>query len=843
MIAIIGCAVVVYGQNLGGLIALHACLTVTREVIMVTQKEKQFISFLVVCLIVGLFVVGAVPGAESANVIKNGSFEQAAGEKPANWSTDTWGGEASFEYASIGKTGSRSVMVASESGADAGWTQTVKVKPNYKYRLSAWIKTEGLERKGGRGALLNIHNIQNVRTKSVTGTSDWTKVQAEFEASTDSIQINCLFGGWGNATGKAWFDDVTLEELEKIVHVARTVEAKVNINVGEVSADAISPYIYGQFIEHLGRCIYGGIWAEMLEDRKFYFPVPAKGDIWRLTGAQARVLAASPWKVIGPAEAVTMVKENVYVGRHSPQINLTGYMKVGGIYQEELGLVAGKKYTGRIILAGDSKAGPVKVSLVWGPGDDDRDTVTIKRLSRSDKKTSLSFTSKASTDNGRLEIVGLGKGTFTIGTVSLMPADNVEGFRADTLELLKKLNSPVYRWPGGNFVSGYDWRDGLGERDKRPTRTNPAWTGIETNDMGLDEFVRLCELIGTEPMIAVNTGFMDAYSAAAEVEYANGSAKTPMGKWRAQNGHSKPYGVKWWCVGNEMFGRWQLGYMQLNHYVLKHNWVEEKMRQVDPTIKTIGVGEAGNWSEGMLKSCAENMDLISEHFYCQERGDLIEHVRQIPNQVKRIADAHRKYRSTLPSLEGKDIRVSLDEWNYWYGPHPYGELGTRYFLKDALGIAAGLHEYFRNSDIYFMANYAQTVNVIGCIKTTKTAAGFATTALPLMLYREHFGTLPVSVGEMEGPLDISAALTEDKKALTVAIVNPTQDTYKLDLNLTGPAPQGKAETWIITGDNPRAYNNPGETPNVAITEADDTDISQTVAIKPLSISLYKVSVK
>jgi len=251
----------------------------------------------------------------------------------------------------------------------------------------------------------------------------------------------------------------------------------------------------------------------------------------------------------------------------------------------------------------------------------------------------------------------------------------------------------------------------------------------------------------------------------------------------------------------------------------------------------------GDWSNGMLRNCAENMDLLSEHFYCHERGDLLEHVRQIPNQVKRIADAHREYRRTIPGLEEKGIRVALDEWNYWYGPHPYGELGTRYFLKDALGIAAGLHEYFRNSDIYFMANYAQTVNVIGCIKTTKTAAGFATTALPLMLYRKHFGQLPVAVGEMEGPLDISAALTKDKKYLTVAIVNPTYDTYKLDLNIHGVTTSAKADTWLITGDDPGAYNNPGETPNVAIEEPEDTDLAETVTVSPLSIKLYKVRVK
>ncbi|MCU0917023.1 MAG: alpha-N-arabinofuranosidase, partial [Planctomycetes bacterium] len=605
------------------------------------------------------------------------------------------------------------------------------------------------------------------------------------------------------------------------VPVAEAGQPAAQAGVAEVAIDAakvrepISPYIYGQFIEHLGRCIYGGIWAEMLEDRKFYFPVPADKEIWRLTREQARVLAASPWKVIGAGTPVQMVKEDAFVGEHTPQIAAPGDGTTVGIYQEELGLVKGKAYVGYVYLTAEGKVAPVTVSLAWGQGEADKAVQTIKSVGGKYAKASFKFTAGGDSDNGKLTIATSGKGKLKIGCVSLMPADNVEGFRKDTLGVLRQLDAPVYRWPGGNFVSGYDWRDGLGDRDRRPTRTNPAWTGIETNDMGMHEFVRLCELIQSEPMIAVNTGFGDAYSAAAQVEYANGSTDTPMGKWRAKNGTAKPFGVKWWCVGNEMWGNWQLGYMQLRHYVLKHNWVEEKMRQVDPSIKTVGSGDVGNagersWTRGMLTSCAGNMDMISEHFYCRSREDIAEHVQQIPSQVKRIADAHRKFRAELPSLKGKDVRIALDEWNYWYGPHVFGELGTRYFLKDALGIAAGLHEYFRNSDIIFMANYAQTVNVIGCIKTTKTAAEFDSTGIPLMLYRKHFGTIPIAVEHQAAPLDISAALTADKKALTVAVVNPTKDPAQLKLNLSALKLKGQARTWVIAGDDPLVYNQPGE---------------------------------
>src|SRR5262249_709260 len=161
-----------------------------------------------------------------------------------------------------------------------------------------------------------------------------------------------------------------------------------------------------------------------------------------------------------------------------------------------------------------------------------------------------------------------------------------------------------------------------------------------------------------------------------------------------------------------------------------------------------------------LTNCADRMNLISEHFYVfRPEEDVAAHVELVPKNIRRIVEAHRQYRKEIPSLQGKDIRVSMDEWNYWYGPHVFGELGTRSFLKDGLGIAAGLHEYFRNTDIIYMANYAQTANVIGCIKTTKTHAEFESTGLVLKLYRDHFGSIPIQVTAQAAPLDFSAALT------------------------------------------------------------------------------------
>jgi alpha-N-arabinofuranosidase len=423
-----------------------------------------------------------------------------------------------------------------------------------------------------------------------------------------------------------------------------------------------------------------------------------------------------------------------------------------------------------------------------------------------------------------------------------MPADNVDGFRPEVLRVLRELDAPVYRWPGGNFVSGYDWTDGVGDRDRRPPRKNPAWLGVEHNDFGLDEFMVFCRLLKTEPYIAVNSGLGDVQSAVEEVQYANAAADAPMGKLRAQHGHAEPYAVKFWGIGNEMYGGWQLGHMPLEKYIEKHNRFYKAMKAADPTLELVAVGAVGKWSEGMMQHCADSMQLVSEHFYCQGQPGLYGHVRQIPNHVRDIAAAHRRYRQQFESLRGKDIRIALDEWNYWYGGHVFGELGTRYFLKDGLGIAAGLNEYARQSDMYFMANYAQTVNVIGCIKTSKTAAALETTGLALKLYRQHFGVLPATT-EAAPLLDAQAAWSADRKTLTLAVVNPTLRQMSAPLEVKGTKLSGKATVWQIAGDDPMAYNDPADPHKVKIEQKDDVTIGDRLTLAPCSITLFAFAVE
>jgi len=752
-------------------------------------------------------------------VIQNPSAEITESSVVKGWSYDVRARNVIHFYDNVAHEGTKSLFISADRLAFGRWSTKVLLKPWSKYRFTGWIKTENLVSGNGKGAGFRMEGL-NVEPKGFTGTNDWTMVSYEFETgNNDCVTIACLLDVERNAKGRAWFDDMNLELIssEKIA-----TDIKINTNI---KAEPMPVYIYGQFIEHLGRCIYGGIWAEMLEDRKFWYVPGTRESAWRISGVQ---------------ELLSMDTKDPFTGAQTPVLEADGDKKAI-LSQENLGLKENLDYTGRIVLKATNGITKVLVTLKWG---DKSEAVEVANLTNKYSTYPLNFKSTVLVHDAVLSVEPVGKGKLWVGTVSLMPSDNIEGFRIDVLTLLRELNSPVYRWPGGNFVSGYNWRDGIGDRDKRPPRKNPAWQGVEANDVGIHEFMKLCELIKTEPYIAVNAGLGNSDEAMAEVQYTNGDENTKMGKLRTANGLEKPWKVKFWSIGNEMYGNWQLGHMSTEQFVAKNNDFADKMRSVDPAIKLISVGDVGDWDKMVLSNCSDRMDYISEHFYKQDYhgGGLMTHVKQIPDAIREKAVAHREYRNTIPALKGKDIRICMDEWNYWYGPTPYGELGTRYFFRDAMGIAAGLNEYSKSSDIIFMANYAQTVNVIGCIKTNTTNSVFDATGQVLKLYRHKFGFIPVEISGETRPLDIGAALTSGGDTLALSVVNPTWDAIEFPLSVSGRNVSAEIEIWRVTAPDDMSTNEPGREPVVKIVGPEAGKFSNKLTVGPVSITIFRIPV-
>jgi alpha-N-arabinofuranosidase len=651
----------------------------------------------------------------------------------------------------------------------------------------------------------------------------------------------------------------------------------------------ISRYMYGFFTELLSNCYEGGMWAEMLGDRKFFYPVDSSKE---LNPPNSRRFVAR-WRPIGPDEFVVMDREHAYVGEHSPMVKLEGATP-HGIQQAGMALRKGRKYSGRVVLAAEAGA-EVKVSLVWGTGPGDRQTVPIKALRKEYAKFPLSFTAGGDSDDARLEIAGTGKGSFHIGAVSLMPADNLNGFRADIIAEFKKIGPTMFRWPGGNMTSDYDWRDGIGDPDKRPPRYEYAWHALEPNDVGIDDYMNLNKLLGMDPYICVNTGFGDAHSAAEEVEYVNGSATTPMGKLRAANGHPEPYKAVWWNVGNEMFGPWQLGFMALDHYVIKHNMVVQAMRRVDPTIKIVASGATvieasqsraammitgkhvavfggpADFTGGLLAHSAEYLDAIAEHIYPTtvdrafdaEKQDyvkvdepLVDRARKLASAVRAPIEAWDEYQRRLPSVKVDQIPMALDEW-------VSGRIGdARDSMFSPLSCALAMNEMLRHSNRFVISAYTGAPELLAISKTDVTVRPIG---LMFKLYRQHFGTVPLAVAgdtpqhDVKGtvgvdkskapsgsdtfPMDAAAALSADRKSLTLAIVNPTESAQQMDVALKGVAVQSAGRLWRIAPADLTAANTPGKPLVVDIVESSLTEAPGRLAIPPISISIYEYSVR
>ena len=634
----------------------------------------------------------------------------------------------------------------------------------------------------------------------------------------------------------------------------------VSIDATKVAAP-ISKWVFGGFMEPATTFV----WAEMLADRKFFAEVSSKPPAVQ-TGGFGRRGPQRRWVPVGPDEFVTMDRTDAYVGEWSPRVRLEGTTP-HGISQSGLTLRAGRAYTGRVSLAGTPGAA-VSISLIWGPNPGDRQTVVARTLTGQYAKVPLAFTAAAETSEGRLEIIGTGTGSFHIGVVSLMPADNVSGFKAATIKHLKDLGIEIARWPGGNFVSAYDWRDGIGDRDRRPPRRELAWNGMESNDMGVDDFVAFCRLIGAEPYLAVNSGLGDAHSAAEEVEYVNGPATSRLGGQRAANGHPAPYGVKIWGVGNEMYGPWQWGHMSIRQYAEKHNLMVRAMRKVDPSIKVIAsgatpeeaswcyienrqfntfegrekvseplpfaFGSSQDWTGALLKSSADYIDYLGEHFYgypnlvidlakeafVESDEPLALKVRRLANRVQFKFEAWDEYLKRMPSLKGKDIKFAFDEWSPRNRSLGTGPAPASNPMLNPLTNALVYHEFFRHSD---MVGLGVATGGMGAVASDAfgDAIGLRMEGQVMKLLHDRFaGALPVAVagnspqlpargvvaidnsarpsGSPTYPLDVFAALGADRKTLSISVINPTETAQECVLTLTGVRASGPATVSQLT---------------------------------------------
>jgi alpha-N-arabinofuranosidase len=411
-----------------------------------------------------------------------------------------------------------------------------------------------------------------------------------------------------------------------------------------------------------------------------------------------------------------------------------------------------------------------------------------------------------------------------------------EGFRGDVLDALRRLRFSVMRYPGGNFASGYHWEDGIGPRDTRPLRAEPAWDSKEPNHVGTGEFMSLCRKLDWQPMLSLNLGSGTAEEARNWIEYCNGLPGTAYGDRRAANGQPQPYGVKLWCLGNEMDGPWQIGHCSAEDYAARARDAARLLRTVDAEIETVACGSSsilmptfGDWDARVIEHMNDQADFISVHCYVGNWLDDTRNYLAITNHIDRqIEDVDAVARAVQAKRKSsKRIYLSVDEWNVWYktfspeAPSAKGEFPAHlieevYNLEDALVVAGFLHSFLRHADCVKVANLAQIVNVIAPILTRGDDLLLQSTFYPIEMFagRRNGVSLRTAVdgptyrSETYGTVtDIDCSAILDGRRVHVFVTNRNLDAAAaVTVAVADRRIVGHQEAELVTGPGAKAGN-------------------------------------
>ncbi len=456
------------------------------------------------------------------------------------------------------------------------------------------------------------------------------------------------------------------------------------------------------------------------------------------------------------------------------------------------------------------------------------------------------------------------------------PDADEDGFRKDVLALVKELHVPVIRYPGGNFVSCYDWHDGIGPKENRPKRMDYAWSSIETNEFGIDEFCRWAKKAGVEPMIAVNLGTGGIKDAGDLVEYCNHPGGTYFSDLRIQNGSPEPYNIKYWCLGNEMEGSWQAGHLSAADYTKKALEAAKIMKWVDPSIKLVACGSSYEmlptyleWDRTMLSELYDQVDYVSTHNYTMNAGqgtkNYVAAYKQLDTHIKNSARVIEYCKAK--DHRSKDLKICLDEWNVWnfqdikldslddlqglttFEMTSAGKWETappilqeKYSLLDAVVVGGLGITLLNNADTVEIACLAQLINVIAPI-TTIPGGGVYKQAIyhPFhMMSKYGHGTCMKAVVDAPeydcdfGRLTVvepAVVYNEETDEVCVFVLNcDEEDSVELELELQGYGNKQVKKHFTLGGGDYERINTIEQPENVVMQELKVT--GQTKVILP-----------
>ena len=464
------------------------------------------------------------------------------------------------------------------------------------------------------------------------------------------------------------------------------------------------------------------------------------------------------------------------------------------------------------------------------------------------------------------------------------PCADEDGFRTDVLELVRELGTPLTRYPGGNFVSGYNWEDGVGPREKRPVRLDLAWKALEPNTFGTDEFMKWCRKAGTAPMMAVNLGTRGPADAQRLVEYCNFPGGTEQSEQRRANGSPEPYGVKLWCLGNEMDGIWQTGHCPAEEYGRRAHEAAKMMKWTDPSVELVVCGSSsdgmptfGAWESAVLEETYDVADYLSIHKYFANPHDQTPGYLSMPEAMSEFITRTLAVCDAVGARKksAKKIMLSFDEWNVWF--HSHGEeknspewtvarplLEDIYTMEDALLVGMLMMTLLDHADRVKVACIAQSVNVIAPIMTDKTGRAWRQTIFyPFALtakygrgsvlravvdspcYDAEFGA-PATVRRNTSCLRTTSVYNEERGEVVIFAVNrDLAGEMEMEVHLEDFEPEQVIEQKELRHDDLKAVNSAASEPVAPVDRESATLSGGTlrVRLRPASWNMIRVKVR
>ncbi|HEY2971075.1 MAG TPA: alpha-L-arabinofuranosidase C-terminal domain-containing protein [Pyrinomonadaceae bacterium] len=604
--------------------------------------------------------------------------------------------------------------------------------------------------------------------------------------------------------------------------------ATITIDARRVE-NRISPLLYGQFLEFMFEGMKGGLHAELIRDRSFEeapnviglsrnwdrYP-DDRNDDYALAFLWDADAAYPPQRKLKVETGERDTKE------HSLRVDARdGVIQRHGFYQARIPIRAGLEYTGYVWLRGSDYSGAVTVALESDVNEGEvYASADLQTVAHEWRKHEFTLRPTKNDPLARLAILFPGRGRVWVDQVSLLPGDAMPGgVRRDVFEKIKALKPAFIRWPGGNVAQDYRWLWGVGPRDERFTWANLSWKNEpESSDFGTDEFILFSRAVGAEPSITVNVEGRGASveEAAAWVEYCNGPATSKYGALRAANGHATPFAVRFWEVGNEIWGDWVRGHSDADNYARNYMRYARAMRAVDPSIKLIAVGDNNmNWNRTVLRAAGENIDYLAIHHYYGRRemaGDPLNLMARPLFLERFYGQVEQLLREIVP---GGRIKLAINEWGLDL------PVERQYSLESALYGARLMNVFERRGDVVEMSAVSDLVNGWpgGIIQANRQGLFVSPIYLVNQLYSESRGderlaasiSSPTFDTSREGKnvpyLDAVVSRTTDGRNIFIKSVN-TSPTSALatTISVQGAIPADRAEIKTVTAASLTAAN-------------------------------------